>query len=91
MYTSPLIIDGILYGLSPKLTAFALNAATGEELWRYDPGGNGAAQRGLMWWQEDNDKRLIYAAGRELIMLNADSGSPITSFGDNGRLDLRPA
>jgi quinoprotein glucose dehydrogenase len=90
MYTSPLIIDGILYGLSPKLVAFALNAATGEELWRYEPGGNGAAQRGLMWWQDAEDKRLIYVAGRELIMLNAESGSPITSFGNNGRLDLRP-
>ena len=36
MYTSPLIVDGVLYGLSPRLVAFALNAATGEELWRYD-------------------------------------------------------
>ncbi|MDG2249338.1 MAG: pyrroloquinoline quinone-dependent dehydrogenase, partial [Gammaproteobacteria bacterium] len=47
MYTSPLIVDGVLYGLSPKLVAFALNAATGEELWRYDYGGPGASQRGL--------------------------------------------
>ena len=38
MYTSPLVIDGVLYGLSPRLDAFALNAATGEELWRFDPG-----------------------------------------------------
>ena len=29
MYTSPIVIDGVLYGLSPKLVAFALNAATG--------------------------------------------------------------
>ena len=36
MYTSPLIVDGVLYGLSPRLVAFALDAATGEELWRYD-------------------------------------------------------
>ena len=50
MYTSPIIVDGILYGLSPKLVAFALNAATGEELWRYDTGGPGASQRGMMWW-----------------------------------------
>ena len=46
MYTSPLIIDGILYGLSPKLVAFALDAATGEELWRSNYVGPGAAQRG---------------------------------------------
>ena len=30
MYTSPLIIDGVLYGLSPRLVAFALDAAPGE-------------------------------------------------------------
>ena len=91
MYTSPLVIDGILYGLSPKLVAFALNAATGEELWRYDPSGPGAAQRGLMWWQDGDDRRLLYAAGRELIALNADDGQPVASFGDDGRLDLRPS
>ncbi len=90
MYTSPLIIDGILYGLSPRLHAFALNAATGEEIWRHELGGNGAAQRGLMWWQEGEDKRLIYPAGGELIMLNASTGEPIASFGENGRIDLRP-
>ena len=90
MYTSPLIIDGILYGLSPRLHAFALNAATGEEIWRHELGGNGAAQRGLMWWQNGEDKRLIYPASGELIMLNASTGQPITSFGDNGRINLRP-
>ena len=37
MYTSPVVKDGVLYGLSPRLHAFALDAATGDELWRYDP------------------------------------------------------
>ena len=32
MYTSPLVVGGVLYGLSPQLVPFALNAATGEEL-----------------------------------------------------------
>ncbi|HIF88132.1 MAG TPA: pyrroloquinoline quinone-dependent dehydrogenase [Gammaproteobacteria bacterium] len=91
MYTSPLVVDGVLYSLSPKLVAFALNAATGEEIWRYDTGGNGAPQRGLMWWQEGNERRLIYAAGRELIALDAGNGEPVESFGEDGRLDLRPS
>ena len=90
MYTSPLVVDGVLYGLSPRLIAFAVNAATGEEIWRHDPGGSGAPQRGLMWWQSGDDRRLIFAAGRELIALHADTGEPVTGFGDNGRLDLRP-
>ena len=91
MYTSPLVIDGVLYGLSPRLVAFALSAATGEELWRFEPGGNGAAQRGLMWWEHDGGARLFYTAGRELLALDASDGTPIEGFGDNGRLDLTPS
>ena len=91
MYTSPLVIDGVLYGLSPKLVAFALNAATGEELWRFDPGLNGAAQRGLMAWEHDGERRVFYTAGRELFALNALDGTPVESFGENGRLDLTPS
>ena len=90
MYTSPLIVDGILYGLSPKLVAFALNAATGEEIWRSDYDEPGATQRGLMWWQEGDDRRIFYPAGRELIALHAETGKAVASFGRNGRVDLRP-
>ena len=90
MYTSPLVIDGVLYGLSPQLDAFALDAATGEELWHFDPGLNGAAQRGLMWWEKGGERRLFYAAGRQLIAVDAGSGAPVASFGVDGRLDLTP-
>ena len=90
MYTSPLVVNGVLYGLSPKLVAFALDAATGEELWRSDYVGPGAAQRGLMWWEDGGDRRVIYPAGSELIALNADTGQPIRSFGVNGRINLKP-
>ena len=91
MYTSPLIVDGVLYGLSPELAAFALNAATGEELWRFDPELRGAAQRGLMWWEKSDQRRIFYTAGRELLAVNAADGTPVESFGEKGRLDLTPS
>ncbi len=91
MYTSPLVVDGVLYGLSPRLVAFALNAATGEELWRHDPELPGAAQRGLMWWDGEGGARLFYTAGRILIALDPATGEPVDTFGDGGRLDLTPA
>jgi quinoprotein glucose dehydrogenase len=91
MYTSPLVIDGVLYGLSPRLVAFALNAATGDELWRFDPDVNGGAQRGLMWWERDGETRLFYTAGRALLAVDPSDGAAIASFGDNGRLDLTPS
>src|SRR4029079_15542328 len=34
---NPLVVDSILYGVSPKLKLFALNAATGKEKWVFDP------------------------------------------------------
>ena len=90
MYTSPLVVDGVLYGLSPRLVAFALDAATGAERWRHDPGLPGAAQRGLMWWDDDGGPRLFYTAGRILIALDPATGEPVEAFGDGGRLDLMP-
>ncbi len=34
---NPLVVDGVLYGISPKLKLFALDAATGQQQWVYDP------------------------------------------------------
>ena len=93
MDTSPLVLDGVLYGLSPTLDAFALNAATGEELWRYEAGeiGVGHSQRGMLWWpgeQSGVGTRLYYVAGSHLIGLDPGSGKPLAGFGEGGRLDL---
>lgn len=90
MYTSPLVIKGVLYALSPQLDAFALNAATGEEIWRSDLGLPGSAQRGLMWWEKGDDRRLFFTHGKDLIALDADDGTPVESFRDGGVLDLTP-
>ena len=90
MYTSPLVIDSVLYGLSPSLAAFALNAASGEEIWRTELDLVSSMQRGLMWWQKGDDRRIFFTAGRELLALNAADGSLVESFGDGGRLDITP-
>ncbi len=90
MYTSPLVVDGVLYGLSPMLVAFALDAATGQEIWRHDPDVGGAAQRGLMYWRSGNERRIYFTAANELIALNAADGTPVMGFGDNGRVNLQP-
>ncbi len=91
MYTSPLVIDGVLYGLSPSLDVFALNAVTGEEIWRNELGLTGRAQRGLMWWQSGKERRILFTGGNELIAVNAMTGKLISSFGTEGRLDLTPS
>ncbi|MDA1092988.1 MAG: PQQ-binding-like beta-propeller repeat protein [Acidobacteria bacterium] len=90
MLTSPLVVRGVLYGLSPQLDAFALDAATGEALWRFEPDDVGGAQRGLMWWEGAGGPRLFYTAGRQLLAVDPTDGTPVAGFGKDGRLDLTP-
>ena len=51
MQANPLIIDGVLYSVSASVQAFALDAATGKEIWRFgDPLKNWAStSRGLSY------------------------------------------
>lgn len=92
MECQPIVVDGILYGTTPTLKLFALKASTGQELWKFDPSakaqGYNSANRGLNYWQNGNDKRILYSAGTFLFAINADTGLPVKSFGDNGKVDL---
>ncbi|MBR9775356.1 MAG: PQQ-binding-like beta-propeller repeat protein [Cytophagales bacterium] len=90
---NPLIIDGVLYGTSPDLKAFALDAASGEELWVYDPHkdfkfGN-SVNRGLVFWESETESRLFYSAGSFLLALNAKTGKLVHGFGQNGKVSLK--
>lgn len=89
---NPLVVESVLYGASPTLRFFALNAATGEELWSFDPGTEvevWTATRGAVYWAEGDEERLFFGAGPYLYALDPVHGRPIASFGENGRIDLR--
>lgn len=90
---NPIIINGILYGTSPKLKVFALNAATGKEIWQFDPDtARKSAEnvnRGVSYWKEDSDKRILFSSGPYLYSLNAETGKPVMTFGDSGRVSLK--
>ena len=88
MVTSPLVVDGVLYGLTPRLNAFALDAATGEFLWRFETDASGSLQRGLSWWENGTETRLFFGAGPRLVALDPRTGTPVPTFGHGGRLDL---
>lgn len=92
---NPLIIDGRLYGVSPDGFFFAVDAATGEELWRYD-GYDATARfrwsgrvRGLAYWSDGQQARLLAGMGNRLLALDPLTGQPIENFGDGGAVDLR--
>lgn len=98
--TNPIIVGSTLYGVSPKLKLFALDAATGVRKWQFDPytvdnqdtKGPGYFSmnvcRGLTYYAGHSQARLFYAAGASLFCIEAESGKPLTSFGEEGRLDL---
>ncbi|WP_077920094.1 PQQ-binding-like beta-propeller repeat protein [Spirosoma sp. 209] len=93
--TNPIIVDGVLYGVTPTVQAFALDATTGKELWKFgDPLKVWhSTSRGVVYWQSSDktgepDKRILYTVGPKLYALDARTGKPIPSFGDNGTADL---
>lgn len=90
---NPLVIDGVLYGTSAALKLFALDAGTGRERWVFDPNKDSTlasgVNRGLVYWQNENEKRLFYASASHLFAINPDSGQLIKSFGDDGKINLK--
>lgn len=90
---NPLIIDGVLYGASPKLKVFALDAATGKQKWLFDPATKTSfalnVNRGVTYWEDGDDKRIFFTAGPYLYVLNAETGQPISTFGFQGRASLK--
>ena len=90
LQTSPIIVGGVLYGITPTQNVFALNAATGKLLWKFNPGINGTQpDRGLAYWSSQKDKRILVGIMYFLYALDAATGKPVPSFGNRGRVDLR--
>ena len=92
---NPLVVEGVLYGSSPDGRVFALNAATGEELWSARLAVDGVpfkgrtSNRGFMHWRGTGGSRVYASARHMLYALDADSGKPVAEFGEGGAIDLR--
>ncbi|HZE84031.1 MAG TPA: PQQ-binding-like beta-propeller repeat protein, partial [Puia sp.] len=81
----PIVVNGILYGTNSRLKLFALDAATGKEIWKFDPFKDTRprfnANRGVVYWENGDDRRILYTAGSSLYAVNAETGQAIGSFG----------
>ncbi|MEQ1861987.1 MAG: PQQ-binding-like beta-propeller repeat protein [Chthoniobacteraceae bacterium] len=91
---NPLIIDGVLYGTTPDQQLIALAADSGRELWRFDPASvNGITKagvnRGVVFWADGADRRILYANDRFLHAIDAGTGTRVPAFGDGGSIDLK--
>src|SRR5271170_6034681 len=92
--SSPIIVGGTLYSYTPSQKVIALDAATGKLLWKFDSGIAGTQpDRGLAYWSDgpngSGGARILAGVMNYLYALDAKTGQPIPSFGENGRIDLR--
>lgn len=97
--STPLMVGRVLYSTGgTRRAVFALDAVTGELLWMHSENegerGNSAPRklsgRGLAYWSDGQDARILYVTpGYRLIALDAKTGTPISTFGTNGSVDLK--
>jgi len=88
--TTPIVVDVVLYAFTPTQHVIALDAGTGKLLWKFDSSIPGTApDRGIAYWTDGKEKRLLAGVMNFVYALDPATGKVITSFGKNGRIDLR--
>jgi quinoprotein glucose dehydrogenase len=88
---NPLVIDGVMYVVGKDDGIYALDAATGKQIWAHPVEGGQPTNRGFNHWisKDGKDQRLIFAVDGYLQELDMKTGELITSFGKQGKVDLR--
>ena len=94
---TPLMVDGTLYVTTPYNSIAALDAETGKERWRFDGAayelgqvlsGSGWKLRGTAIWRDRGETRVFLNSRHRLFALDAKTGKPVASFGNNGQVSL---
>jgi quinoprotein glucose dehydrogenase len=102
MQCNPLVVNGVMYATLPGAKLIALDAATGRELWRFDAQADATARndprpksefltnrnRGVTYWADGDDRRILHSAGHFLFAIDARNGRVVPTFGDRGRVDF---
>jgi quinoprotein glucose dehydrogenase len=90
LQVQPIIVNGVLYATTTDGKVIAADAATGQQKWSIAlTGAGGGRGRGLTFWEEGNDRRILVPGGAFVYALNADTGVLIPTFGDAGKVNLR--
>jgi quinoprotein glucose dehydrogenase len=90
MQSNPIVVDGVLFATTPTMKVVAVNAETGQEIWKFDPsGGAGARTRFRHRGVTVHADRVFVTYRSFLWALDKTTGQPIVSFGTDGRVDLR--
>ncbi|MFK7844900.1 MAG: PQQ-binding-like beta-propeller repeat protein [Rhodothermales bacterium] len=91
-----LVVDGVVYTPTPGHLLTALDGATGELLWTFDPdtvieSKPSRSSRGLMYWSDGIDQWIFISKGPRLYAIDAKSGVSASSFGEGGSIHLGDA
>jgi quinoprotein glucose dehydrogenase len=90
LQTSPVEVNGVLYGITPTQKIFAVDAGSGKLLWKFASGIKGTQpDRGLSYWSDGKESRIIAGVMNFVYALDAATGKPVPTFGKDGRIDLR--
>jgi quinoprotein glucose dehydrogenase len=94
---TPVMLDNVVYVTTPYNKVVALDPAKGTVIWSYNPksyvdgqpaNGTGYVHRGIAIWRNAKEGRVFLNTRYRLISLDAKTGQPVKSFGDNGVVDL---
>jgi glucose dehydrogenase len=90
--TTPIVVDNVLYFSTQNQSIVALDPETGKEIWKFNSKSNGRESRGVSYWPGDQTTppRIVFGTGDgRLMALDAKTGRPVASFGDQGSVNLR--
>lgn len=93
MQSNPIVVDGVIYATTPTLKVVAIDAASGRQIWKFDPsGGANSTARFRHRGVTVHEDRVFVTYRNWLYALDKKTGQPIKTFGhgnDVGRVDLR--
>lgn len=95
-YANPIVIDGRMYVSTPSLNAACIDAKTGERIWFFNSAQYNENQqvlqgrnRGVVYWEGEQGRRIFVFVRNRVYAVDALTGELITSFGEDGHIDLR--
>ena len=95
---TPLMVGGVIYTTTSLGQIAAIDPTSGETLWSFDPvlyvdgrpAVHGFMTRGLAYWTDGEQERLLYAGGRTyLLSIDPTTRRLDPGFGRGGRVDLK--
>ncbi len=96
LQATPLMVGGVVYIATALHQGAAVDAGTGETIWVHNPEAylrgvptHAYRTRGLAYWSDDQEARIFWGTSDGyLVAVDAETGQPVLSFGNEGRHDL---